>query len=67
MKRYLIFYGRSINRLGGMRDCVGSENDLENAMELLEKKCTEVESSDTWGHVYDLEKGEIMFSINDKI
>jgi len=56
MKRYLLFCGSNYYPNGGMNDCDGSFDTIEEALEALNKK----EWSKDWYHIVDRQTMEIV-------
>lgn len=67
MKRYLAFHGDLYNREGGMYDCIGDFDNLQDAIKACQDKEKENEPRPDWyflnsfAHVYDQRKKEMVW------
>jgi hypothetical protein len=65
MKKYLAFFGENYFPLGGMYDYIGAYSDLQDAIKEIETKAPNKPfGNDFWGHVYDIELGDIIWTLN---
>ena len=62
MKKFIAFGGSFYYPNGGMRDCIGTFETLEEAKEKIQECHEDWGHLNDWGHVYDMESQEMVFS-----
>ncbi len=69
MKRYMAFSGEDFYPNGGMSDFRGSFDELDQAIERAKADHEETRYREPftpdWAHVYDCDKNEIIWKIDD--
>lgn len=58
-KRYLAFYGKNYESMGGMDDFIGSADTVEECKQLIEKhNAGPIRIRYQWAHIWDTQEGK---------
>lgn len=59
--KYILFAGSNYYPVGGMNDCIGYSNNLEESISKIEEYDDVYGKLYDWGHIFDCENNKLVY------